>query len=142
MQRMKLFLIPIIMEAFISPVASQEPMQGKVTINDIVSDDHIEGNFAGIPTPQDYCIVVYVHTDIWYIHPYAGQGVGKSFATVDQNGNWRISTVKREFRADQIAAVARSNCANVPTRASAMPIKPNNGYIIMPLSGTKFDNLL
>jgi hypothetical protein len=79
----------------------------KISVNEIVADDHISGTVSGInPTDTDkYCAVVYVHTDIWYIHPYAAGGEGQSWAAVQPNGDWSIPTVKRDFPADKMDAL-------------------------------------
>jgi len=68
----------------------------------------ISGIVSGLP-PQDYQnykVIVYVHTDLWYVYPYARQGEGKSWASIQANGRWQIqSSVQREFKADKVAAV-------------------------------------
>ena len=49
-------------------------------------------------------VVVYVHTDKWYVHPYIGQGDGLGWAHINPDGTWTIRTVKREFAADLVGA--------------------------------------
>lgn len=78
-----------------------------ISIDEIVSQQYISGRVFGI-NPSEYgCykIVVYVHTDKWYIHPYATGGEGRSYTTIRRDGSWRIGTVKREFPANQVAAL-------------------------------------
>jgi len=77
-----------------------------VVISEIVPDDHISGwvvNMAAEQTSK-YKVLVYVKTDKWYIHPYASGGEGLSFAKVEDDGHFRIKTVKREFSADTVSA--------------------------------------
>ncbi len=79
--------------------------QSAVTITDIRSDQMIEGTVNdGTAKPEDHCVVVYVHTDVWYIHPYAGGGADQSWASISGN-KWSIPTVKRDFAANQVAAI-------------------------------------
>jgi hypothetical protein len=78
-----------------------------VTIDKITANSAITGSVQGLASKDasNYKVIVYVHTDQWYIHPYAGQDEGKSWASVKADGTWQISTVRREFRADRIAAL-------------------------------------
>lgn len=88
---------------------------------------------------------MYVHNDMWYIHPYAGQQEGKSFASVTAKGKWRIKTVKREYSVDEVAAVALDNCdvSNVPaTIGNVSRLKPNHGIFTLRLAGTKYQGML
>lgn len=78
-----------------------------VLINEIVANHQISGEIYGL-TPKEYPnykVIVYVHTDQWYIHPYAGQDEGKSWASIEANGTWRIQTVQRGLKADKVAAL-------------------------------------
>lgn len=91
----------------LSSVSAQEREQGTATITiiDIKSDDVIEGKVSGL-NPSQYerlKVLVYVHTDKWYIHPYKAGGEGKSYAKINQDGTWKIKTVRREFPADNVA---------------------------------------
>jgi hypothetical protein len=53
-------------------------------IKDIISNDAIYGRVTGLEDKDyfNYKVVVHVHTDRWYVHPYAGQGEGKSWASL------------------------------------------------------------
>ncbi|MGR3310134.1 MAG: hypothetical protein ACUZ77_05100 [Candidatus Brocadiales bacterium] len=78
-----------------------------INIEHIESDEFISGRVFGIEDAAQYSqykVVVYVKTDKWYIHPYAGGGAGKSFAEIKRDGTWEIFTVRREFRASKVAA--------------------------------------
>jgi hypothetical protein len=113
---------------------------GQISITNIAKDQFINGTVTGLANPQKYCVVVYVHTDVWYIHPFAGQGDGKSYAKIDTKGNWQIETVRRDFKADKIGALVLANCANVPGRTEDLgSINPNFGITILHLSGSKHD---
>lgn len=105
-------------------VASFSLAQGnipQVEISNIVSDETISGKVSNIPPTQagQPCAAVYVHTDVWYLHPYATGGIDKSYALVDAQGNWSIPTVKRDFPANQVAVVVMSDttkCDDLPAR--------------------------
>src|SRR3954466_9422881 len=70
-----------------------------ISIDEIAQDVAISGRVTGVDqtTAPHYRVAVYVHTDIWYIHPYAGQSKGKSWAAVAPNGDWSIEMIKREY---------------------------------------------
>jgi hypothetical protein len=79
--------------------------EAAVAITDIRENQRIEGTVNDSnANPEDHCVVVYVHTDIWYIHPYAAGGRDQSWAPIS-GMKWSIATVKREFTANQVAAV-------------------------------------
>jgi hypothetical protein len=115
-----------------------------VTIDSIVADDHIKGTVGGIKPPlnaQQYCIVVYVHTDMWYIHPFANGDMGQSWAEIENGKEWEIPTVKRDFPADMVAAVVLARNAPNQCTAPAKTANVNNlarrqGIIVKSLKGT------
>ena len=78
-----------------------------ITIDQIEANRRIVGYVQGLPpgSHDKYKVIVYVHTDGWYIHPYAGQGEGLSWAPIHPDGSWEITTVQREFKADQVGAL-------------------------------------
>lgn len=80
-------------------------IQGLIRINSIAEDEFIKGKVTNIDNPEKYKILIYVHTDKWYIHPFAGQDEGKSWAAIKKDGSWSIQTVKRDFNANKIAAL-------------------------------------
>jgi hypothetical protein len=82
-----------------------------ITMNSVISDGFIKGTVTGFSPKEtgNYCVVVYVHTDLWYIHPYASGGLGKSWTEIDSGMRWQIPTVRREFPADRAAALLRRN---------------------------------
>ncbi len=87
-----------------------------VSITAITQNDSISGTVTN--APPDACVVVYVFTNEWYVHPFAKAGSGQSYAMVE-NGNWTIGTVLRKPTASQVAAVLFSgepNCDNAPVQ--------------------------
>lgn len=102
-------------------VCSAEPASAQVTITDIVADGTITGTTANLPAQSQgkACVVIYVHTDVWYIHPYANAGRDQSYSMVDPQGAWKLETVKRQFPANKVAALVMPDtnaCENVPAR--------------------------
>jgi hypothetical protein len=115
-----------------------------ISINDIIANDHIAGTVTGLDAAEavNYCVVVYIHTDTWYIHPFANGGVGKSWAEIRDGKAWRISTVKRDFPADSMAAVllkrsAKDECS-APTKPDTVESIPREeSMTIKRLAGTE-----
>ena len=110
----------------------------RVTIDRIDENNSIAGHVEGLDrtTAKGYRVVVYVHTDMWYMHPYAGQGEGKSSSSISDDGSWSVETVKRDFLADQVAAVVVPEGYDSPARTPSL--KSINGIAIVtkPLRGT------
>ena len=79
----------------------------KISIDAIIKDGHISGKVSGIASKAvgDYKILVYIHTDQWYIHPYVNQGENGSWAALKPDLTWSIPSVKRAFTADKVAAL-------------------------------------
>ncbi|HIE24178.1 MAG TPA: hypothetical protein EYP68_08140 [Candidatus Korarchaeota archaeon] len=78
-----------------------------ITIDKIERNNRIWGHVEGINRDEydNYKVLVYVHTDKWYIHPYQGQGEDLSWAKIKDDGTWSIETVKRKFTANAVAAL-------------------------------------
>jgi hypothetical protein len=111
------------MLAFVSILAITAPChaQTSITIDSIVENDSITGRVSGLPSaPLNFKVVVYVHTDVWYIHPYASGGPGKSFALIAADGTWTIDTVKRQFAANSVAALVVSINLPVPNKIASL----------------------
>lgn len=109
-----------------------------VAIDQIVTNDSIIGCVNGLE-PEDvanYKIIVYVHTDQWYIHPYAGQGEGKTWAAVRNDGTWRIATVRREFQADRVAALLVPRDFPEPNMAHNLTSIPYSAIVDKEIVGT------
>jgi hypothetical protein len=114
-----------------------------ITIDEIGSNEYIRGSVSGISPKEteDFCVLVYVHTDKWYIHPYAIGGRGKSWTVVDDGKSWTIPTIKREFPADQLAAVLLKKNSDgqcvAPARVHHIQgIAPERYFAIRNLKGT------
>ena len=86
--------------------------------NSIVANQAITGHVSTQISPGNR-VVVYVHTNRWYIHPYAGQGDGLSWASIKPNGSWKLKTVKREFDANQVGAFVIPAGAPIPDALTA-----------------------
>lgn len=110
----------------------------KVTIDKIEENNIISGHVEGLDrnTAKGYHVVVYVHTDIWYIHPYAGSDEGKSWSSISDDGSWSVETVKRDFPADEIAALVVSEDYDVPAQTSSLQKVNNIGMFKKRLKGT------
>lgn len=109
-----------------------------IKIDKITSDQQITGFVTGV-TPEkagQFKVVVYVHTDQWYIHPYANGGDGKSWASVTPTGTWRIETVAREFPADKMAALLIDRDFEAPSRTGNIESIPRKAAEVKPLKGT------
>lgn len=78
-----------------------------IGIDKIERNNRIWGHVEGINRDEydNYKVLVYVHTDKWYIHPYQGQGEDLSWAKIKDDGTWSIETVKRKFTANAVAAL-------------------------------------
>jgi hypothetical protein len=48
------------------------------------SQGNIDGNVLGLKSPQEYKIVLYAHTDQWYVQPL----VTAPYTDLDSNGKW------------------------------------------------------
>ena len=93
-----------------------------ISIDEILSDEAIVGHVRGLDSEKipHHRVVVYVRTDIWYIHPYAGQGEGLSWAEIRPDGKWVIETVRRKFAADEVAALVINENHPVPNRTRSL----------------------
>jgi hypothetical protein len=136
---MRVFSLLCLFLAFLSYGRSSTAQQVTVTIDSIVQENLISGHTTGFDgtTARAYRVIVYVHTDIWYIHPYAGQGEGASWAAIGPTGSWSIKTVKRQFAADRIAALVVTDSFRPPSQAAMIRDIPNVAVIEKVLSGTQ-----
>jgi hypothetical protein len=110
----------------------------KITIDKIDENKSISGHVTGLDKTmaKGFRVAVYVHTDIWYIHPYAGQGDGQSWSSIADDGSWSVATVKRAFSADQIAALVVEQGYDFPARTPSVEGVKNIGIFIKSLKGT------
>lgn len=126
---------------FVVPLKAQDTTKQKVTIkiDEIEQDEYIRGKVANFDSPQKYKVLVYVHTDKWYIHPYAGQDEGSSWAAIKEDSNWSIPTVKRQFKANRVAAlvVDPSVAENAPNDLENVEKIKNHAVIIYTIEDMK-----
>jgi hypothetical protein len=107
-----------------------------IQVDEIQADQQIKGTVTGVRPPERYKVVVYVHTDRWYIHPYAGQGEGMSWAAIGDDGTWTLKTVRRAFKADKMAALVVEKDASVPAKAESLGSIPKLAIHEKVLTGT------
>lgn len=134
MPRTFLVIITILLMNLTLAIAQQI----SVSITDITANQQIFGTVSGLPSQdyQNYKVIVYVHTDQWYIHPYAGQDEGKSWASIQANGKWQIQTIQREFRADKVAAVLVKRNYPEPSKTESLKRIQSAAIIVKDLLGT------
>src|SRR2546430_16428246 len=74
----------ILISVFVAKSSFAQSAVPQVTITDIVADNVITGQASNLPAQVvgKACVVVYVRTDVWYIHPYANVGLDKSFTLI------------------------------------------------------------
>src|SRR5687768_15983628 len=82
----------------------------EVAVDQIVRDELISGHIDRLPADayEKFKVIFYVKTNRWYVHPYTyqeGQGPGISYAHLNERGEFRIKTVRRDVPAKQLAVV-------------------------------------
>ena len=131
----KLFLliaVSISLSSLLVNAQDNKVKQKLIKIDQIEEDEYIKGKVTNIDNPEKYKVLVYVHTDKWYIHPYAGQDEGSSWAGIKKDGSWSLSTVKREAKANKIAAliVNVSVAEDAPSSVENIEKIKNNAIVI------------
>lgn len=116
----------------------------EVEIQDIVSNEEITGRVTNVPDTDlpKYKVVVYVHTNKWYIHPYETGGPGKSYAVIRPGGSWTIETVLRDVPADKMAAILVKEKQPVPNQTTTVKRIPRLAIQIRKLAGTRDEGKL
>jgi hypothetical protein len=135
---MKLLHVCALFGVLMHPLVMLQAMAdtGQVTIDRIDADVLISGSVKGVKPASDYKVLVYVHTDKWYIHPWADRGEGQSWAAIKDDGSWKIATVQRQYKADKVAAlVVKRSYAEPPTLSSFEGV-PYEAITIKTLTGT------
>lgn len=81
--------------------------EAQIDITRITKNDLITGQVSRLALDQAsrFKVVVYVRTDLWYIHPFAGQGQGSSWAELKGDLSWELRTVMRQYTSDRVAAL-------------------------------------
>lgn len=102
-------------------------------------NEHIRGAVTGLTQAgtATHRVVVYVKTDVWYIHPYERGGDGKSWASIRSDGSWRISTLRRTFPASAVAALVVEKASKVPPKIELVEEVNNKTIVIKQLEGTE-----
>lgn len=79
----------------------------EVNIDSIEKNEWITGHVKGLPEDalEKFKMIFYVKTNRWYIHPFAGAGEGETYAKLNENGEFKIRTVKRNVSATKLVAV-------------------------------------
>lgn len=92
---------------------------------------HISGRVEGLSQNdyRDYKILVYVLTDKWYIHPWAENAEGKGYASIRNNGTWRISTVWRGYQAYRVAFLLTKKTASAPSTVNVVSENPDSDLL-------------
>lgn len=88
----------------------------QISIDQITENGPIRGHVTGLVagSAEDFNVVIYVHTDQWYVHPFAGQGRGRSWTVLQRDLSWAIRSVKRAYVADEVAALLVTEGLNPP----------------------------
>jgi hypothetical protein len=136
MIRFMMSMVVAVMSALLS--FESDAQTANITIDKIEANQLIAGHVTGLDktTAKGYRIVVYVHTDIWYIHPYAGQGDGQSWSSIADDGSWSVATVKRDFPANEIAALVVGQGYDIPARTPSIESVRNIGLFRKSLRNT------
>lgn len=100
----KIFFVVLVIASLVRVAYAQQESDIRITDVNIVPNSEISGMVIGLNSSQidNYRIIVYVKTDMWYIHPFERGGEGRSYAAIRENGKWRIQTVLRTFPADEV----------------------------------------
>jgi hypothetical protein len=136
MKPLKLMMLVLLATAIQVPGALAQSVT--ITINEIIANQRISGDVRGL-APGDhrnYKVIVYVHTDQWYIHPYAGQEEGMSWASINADGSWQVPTVQRQFKADRVAALLVRKNYPEPNRIEVLDGIRNSAFVVRQLRGT------
>lgn len=109
-----------------------------ITIDRIDSNKAISGRVHGLAAADvgKVKVIVYVQTDRWYIHPYAGQGEGNSWAVVAPSGGWKLPTVKRDFPATSVSALLVERGFPEPATLQSLANIPSITSVTRVLRGT------
>lgn len=131
-------LLMLLMAAVMPALVCSQGTSPSISIDGIASNVDIKGKVTGLTadTVKNHKVVVYVKTDKWYIHPYAAQGEGASWASIAPDGSWVIGTVLRQFPASHVAALLVKKDYSPPATALALPQIPSTARVVRTLTGT------
>lgn len=93
----------------------------RIKISQVIPNQYIYGTVEGLKaeTYKDYKVLIYVLTDQWYIHPYETGAEGRTFASINDDGTWKIQTVQRKRQASRLASLLTKRTTNAPPQVSA-----------------------
>lgn len=93
-------------------ILRQSEGKTKIFIDEFQSGRRIGGHLTGIAsdaeTRKKYKVMVYVFTTMWYVHPFAEQGEGRTWTALrsdEERVLWSILTEKRRDQAAEVAAL-------------------------------------
>ena len=103
----------------------------KVIMTEFISRSYISGRVEGLSPSEyeNYKILVYVLTDKWYIHPWAENAEGRGYASIKDNGTWRISSVWRGYQAYRVAFLLTKKTTYAPPTVSAVSENPDSDLL-------------
>lgn len=102
-----------------------------VAMTEFRSKSYISGRVEGLSTSEyrDYKILVYVLTDKWYIHPWAENAEGRGYASIRDDGTWRISTVWRGYQAYRVAFLLTKRTTYAPPTVNVVSENPDSDLL-------------
>jgi hypothetical protein len=91
----------------------------------------ISGKIDGIPPNEysNYKVLIYVLTNKWYIHPWAENVEGKGFASIANDGTWKIGTVWRGYQAYRVAFLLTKRSAYSPPTVEVISDNPDQDLL-------------
>ncbi len=106
-------------------------LRKSVLMTEFRSRSYILGRIGGLSLNEyrDYKILVYVLTDKWYIHPWAENAEGRGYASIRDDGTWRISTVWRGYQAYRVAFLLTKRTAYAPPTINVVSENPDNDLL-------------
>lgn len=91
MKIQKRYLISLVLILLCSSVSAAPPLDIKIEFTEVPksgaganTQGNIAGKVSGLPNPQDYKIVLYAHTNLWYVQPLTIE----PFTEISRDGHW------------------------------------------------------
>lgn len=118
-------------------ILRQSKSEVQIAIDQIRTGVSITGHVSGLAEDavDEFKVMIYVHADHWRggwsIHPAAAPGEGVSWASINRNLEWSIWTVKRDYTADQVAALLVPAAARPPKRVRALSEIPSRAWVVI-----------
>lgn len=104
----------------------------EVSIDSIVPNQSIKGHVNGLSSEamDKFKVVFYVKTNLWYVHPYMyyqGQEEGYSYSNLNERGEFKVKTVKRDIPSKELAAVVVPKSYKI--KSQKWWLKPALGFL-------------